>query len=110
MNAPSRGSQILIDVPGIAPQGALQAHSIHRGLSPRGVLAMTTMTPVSGADERRQYRLIFGIAFLVFLTITLVARLLPRRLRPWSPEGGRRMSFIAEARAVTNTVLPFAFL
>lgn len=113
MNAPARGSQILIDVPGIAAHGAPETPSHHRGLSPRGVLAMTTMTtmsPVSGAAERRQYRLIFGVAFLVFLTITLVARLLPRRLRPWSPEGGRRMSFIAEARAVTNTVLPFAFL
>jgi hypothetical protein len=71
---------------------------------------MTTLNPVSGADERRQYRLIFGFAFLVFLTITLLARLLPRRLRPWSPEGGRRMSLVAEARAITDTVLPFAFL
>jgi hypothetical protein len=62
------------------------------------------------AAERRQYRLIWGIVFLVVLAITLAARLLPRRLRPWSPHGGSRMSSIAEARAVTNTVLPFAFL
>lgn len=62
------------------------------------------------AAERRQFRLIFGVAFMVFLTITVLARLLPRRLRPWSPTGDRRLSFIAEARALTNTVVPFAFL
>lgn len=62
------------------------------------------------AAERRQFRLIFGVAFVVFLVITAMARLLPRRLRPWSPAGGRRLSFVAEARALTNTVVPFAFL
>jgi hypothetical protein len=62
------------------------------------------------ARERRQFRLIFGVAFVVFLAITLVARILPRRLRPWAPAGDRRLSFVAEARAVTNTVIPFAFL
>lgn len=62
------------------------------------------------AAERRQYRLIFGVAFTLFLTITLVARLLPRRLRPWSPTGDRHLSFIAEAEALTNRVVPFAFL
>ena len=71
---------------------------------------MNALTHDHGAVERRQYRLIYGTAFLVFLTITLMARLLPRRWRPWSPERGRRMSFIEEARAVTNTVVPFAFL
>ncbi len=60
--------------------------------------------------ERRQYRLIFGVVFIVFLTITVLARMLPRRLRPWSPVGERHLSLIAEARAVTNTVVPFAFL
>ena len=62
------------------------------------------------AAERRQYRLIFGVAFIVFLTITLLARLLPRRMRPWSHAGDRHLSLIDEARAVTNTVVPFAFL
>ena len=62
------------------------------------------------ARERRQFRMIFGVAFVVFLTITLIARILPRRLRPWVPAGDRRLSFVAEARAVTNTVIPFAFL
>ena len=62
------------------------------------------------AAERRQFRLISGVAFVVFLTITAFARLLPRRLRPWSPSGDRHLSFIAEARALTNTVVPFAFL
>jgi hypothetical protein len=62
------------------------------------------------AQERRQYRLIFGVAFVVLVTITLFARLLPSRLRPWPPVADPRMSIIAEARAVTHRVLPFAFL
>ena len=62
------------------------------------------------AAERRQYRLIFGVVFLVFLVFTLATRLLPRRMRPWSQEVGRGRSSIAEARGLANTVLPFAFL
>ena len=73
---------------------------------------MTTFTHTSAlwAREQRQYRLIFGGAFLVILIITPLARLLPLRLRPWPPVGDTGMSFIAEARAVTHRVLPFAFL
>lgn len=62
------------------------------------------------AQERRQFRLIFGVAFVVFMVTALIARLLPRRLRPWTPVGNRPLSFVAEARALTNTVIPFAFL
>ena len=73
---------------------------------------MTAFHPSTAllAQERRQFRLIFGVAFMVFLVIALMARILPRRLRPWAPVGNRRLSFVAEARAVTNTVIPFAFL
>ena len=62
------------------------------------------------AQERRQYRFIFGVAFMVFLIITPFARLLPSRWRPWPAVSDERLSFIAEARAVTQRVLPFAFL
>ena len=62
------------------------------------------------AQERRQFRLVYAVAFVGFLGMALMARLLPRRLRPWAPAGNRRLSFVAEARAVTNTVIPFAFL
>jgi hypothetical protein len=62
------------------------------------------------AADRRQFRLIFVVAFALFLAITLLGRLLPRRLRPWTPAGDRRLSLVAEARALTDTVLPFAFL
>jgi hypothetical protein len=62
------------------------------------------------AKERRQFRLIFGVVFMVFLATSLIARILPRRLRPWAQAGERRQSFVAEARAIANTVVPFAFL
>ena len=73
---------------------------------------MTAINDVSAlwAQERRQYRLIFGVAFLVFLIITPLARLLPSRWRPWPPVGDGRLSLVAEARAVTHRILPFAFL
>lgn len=61
-------------------------------------------------QERRQYRLIFGLVFVVIVTIALFARLLPSRMRPWPPVADPRISIIAEARALTHRVLPFAFL
>ena len=77
-----------------------------------GVPEMTALYQSTAllAQERRQYRLIFGVAFVVFLVIALIARILPGRLRPWAPARNRHLSFVAEARAVTNTVIPFAFL
>jgi hypothetical protein len=66
--------------------------------------------PVLWAQERRQYRLLFFVIFVVFLIITPLARLLPSRWRPWPPVGGARLALIAEARAMTHRILPFAFL
>lgn len=62
------------------------------------------------ARERRQYRLIFGVAFVIFWVTSLFARLLPSRMRPWPPVTDVHRSCFAEARAVTHRVLPFAFL
>jgi hypothetical protein len=93
--------------------GNLQSHTFSNPAKCRAGAPTMTLTHRSTAllaQERRQFRLIFGVAFVVFLAITLVARLLPRRLRPWAPVGDRRLSLVAEARAVTNTVIPFAFL
>lgn len=73
---------------------------------------MTTMNHVSQVweQERRQYRLIYRVAFLVILGITPLARLLPARWRPWPRVVEGRASLVAEARAVTQRILPFAFL
>ena len=62
------------------------------------------------AKERRQFRFIYGVFFVLFLIIAPFARLLPSRWRPWSVVNDGRLSLIAEARAVTQRVLPFAFL
>ncbi len=62
------------------------------------------------AQDRRQYRLIFWIVFVVFFIITPLARLLPSPWQPWPPVSSVRLSVIAEARAVTHRILPFAFL
>ena len=65
--------------------------------------------PMSHFAERetRQFRLIFGLSVVVFLIVGAVARLLPRSLRPW-PAG--RRSLFAEAKAVANRFIPFAFM
>ena len=73
---------------------------------------MTTINHVSTLwdQERRQYRLIFWVTFMILLIITPFARLLPNHWRPWPAASGRHLSLVAEARAVTQRVLAFAFL
>ena len=77
-----------------------------------GVLEMIALHQSTAilAQERRQFRMVYSVAFIVFLGMALIARLLPGRLRPWAPSGNRHLSCVAEARAVTDTVIPFAFL
>jgi hypothetical protein len=97
----------------LAAAGSGQRNPILTALANRraGVTEMTAIqSSVLLAQERKQFRLIFGVAFVVFLALSLVARALPRRWRPWVPAGDRRLSLIGEARALTNTVIPFAFL
>jgi hypothetical protein len=57
------------------------------------------------ANEARDFRLMFSLAFLLFLAAGALKRLA-------SPLGGgaRRKSLIAEAKAAANTCLPFAFM
>jgi hypothetical protein len=102
-----------IDAPG-ARRAVDQWHSTlcNPAAGRAGVSEMTALHHSTAllAQERRQFRLIFGLAFVVFLVIALIARILPRRLRPWAPVGNRRLSFVAEAHAVTSTFIPFAFL
>ncbi|HYN76651.1 MAG TPA: hypothetical protein VES73_02520 [Lamprocystis sp. (in: g-proteobacteria)] len=92
--------------------GALSSTIYNPAMCRTGVPEMTAFHQSTAvmAQERRQFRLVFGVTFMLFLGIALIARVLPRRLRPWAPVGNRHLSFVAEARAVTNTVIPFAFL
>jgi hypothetical protein len=56
---------------------------------------------------RREYRLVWGIAFLIFLAVALAARILPpaRRVAAF----GARRSVLGDARALTNSTIPIAF-
>ncbi len=57
------------------------------------------------ANEAREFRLMFFLAFLLFLGAGAVKRL----AAPLSG-GAQRKSLIAEAKAAANTCLPFAFM
>ncbi|MEO1089941.1 MAG: hypothetical protein AAFX81_04880 [Pseudomonadota bacterium] len=62
-------------------------------------------------DKAREFRLILAVAFLYFLVVSVVARLLPQALRPALPDGGnRRRSVIGDAKALAGTFVPFAFM
>jgi hypothetical protein len=60
--------------------------------------------------EARQFRRIFFVTVIVFVPAIVVARLLPRSMRPWGSERGEQRSVIAEAKAAANAFLPFAFM
>lgn len=57
-----------------------------------------------------QFRLIFIAGFAVFLLVALLARLLPRRRRPWLAGTSARLSIVEEAKVAAHTFLPLAFL
>ena len=62
------------------------------------------------ATGAKQYHLIFAVGFAVFLMIAVAGRLLPRRWRAGPPGPHADMSIFEEAKAMTNTYVPFAFM
>lgn len=61
-------------------------------------------------EKAREFRLILAVAFVWFLLVVCVARLLPRAWRPSLPSTGGRRSVIGEAKALAGTFVPFAFM
>jgi hypothetical protein len=61
-------------------------------------------------EKAREFRLILAVAFLYFLVVACVARLLPTALRPSLPPTSGRRSVIGEAKALAGTFVPFAFM
>lgn len=59
------------------------------------------------AEEEREFRLIFMLIFPIFLVIAALSRLLSW-ITPTASGTGR--SVVEEARAATNTCIPFAFM
>ena len=57
-----------------------------------------------------EYRLYYAIVFVVALPIAIVGRLFPRQLGTGHDGAEERRSVWAEARALTNTVIPFLFM
>ncbi len=61
-------------------------------------------------EKAREFRLILVAAFVYFLLVACVARLLPRAWRPSLPPTDGRRSIIGEAKALAGTFVPFAFM
>lgn len=66
-----------------------------------------TRRRTSGSYE---FWLYFAISFPIFLTIAVLARLLPRSWRPGLTELRGKGSIFGEAKAAANRVLPFVFM
>ena len=62
------------------------------------------------AQERREYRVLYAVTFLIVLIVALVARMLPRAWDPLSSDTDERRSVFAEARAAASTTVGFAFM
>jgi hypothetical protein len=60
--------------------------------------------------ERWQFKALVVLTYPLFLAVTLLSRLAPRRPRFMPTTVGRRMNVFAEARAAAHTTLPFAFM
>ena len=56
-----------------------------------------------------EYRFLYVLAFLYFLAVATVTRVLPHAWRPHLPGVEPRQSVFGEARAVAGTLVPFAF-
>lgn len=79
--------------------------------------ATRSLGPVADLGHRREsrrkpveYRLYFMIVFVVALPIAVVGRLFPRELA--SPHAAPELARTvwAEARAITDTVIPYLFM
>lgn len=68
--------------------------------------------PMAGfaESEARQFKRIFVVSVVVFMVVGAVARLLPTSLRPFRSAPGERRSLFAEAKAMANRFIPFAFM
>ncbi len=71
---------------------------------------MLSKTLAHASTPTREARFLFVVSFTIFLVIAAVTRLLPRNRRPWPFGPGTDRSLFKEARAIANTVIPFAYM
>jgi hypothetical protein len=76
----------------------------------RGSHAVAGRKPQRRRGGTSEFWLYFAISFPIFLTIAVLARLLPRSWRPGLVEVKGEGSVFGEAKAAANKVLPFVFM
>lgn len=73
--------------------------------------AISSMRRSSRRAETREYQLIAAVAFIFFLMIVVVARLMPRTWRErMVGERVEGRSVLADARAMVANTIPYAFM
>lgn len=71
--------------------------------------AVKTSPETAGLRDRFEYRLYLAIAFLIFLPVALIGRVLPRSLRPFG-RNAPRVSVFEEATTAARNVAPWIFM
>lgn len=64
--------------------------------------------PRGRGSRSLEFRLIFGVSFLVFLVAAVAGRLLPGQAQKEARQASR--SVLAEARAAAHTFVPIVFM
>jgi hypothetical protein len=91
-----------------AAQGGPAGIQMHRTWEAAASGASRAPRASARRAARREYRLVWGLAFVIFLAVALLGRLMPARTRI-EAFGGRR-SILGDARALTNSTIPIAFM
>lgn len=69
--------------------------------------SLSTSQPRARRREASEFRVLYGVAYVLFLTLALLARLSPRS---WLGRRDQGKSILAEARDMTSASVPFAFM
>jgi hypothetical protein len=59
--------------------------------------------------DKWEFRLLLALAMVCFFAVSVLTRLLPRRLRPFAAATDRQESCFEEARRMAYAVIPYAF-
>jgi hypothetical protein len=73
-------------------------------------LELTESPAELAVQDRREYRRLLGLTFVLFFLIAAVSRLLPKAWRPLASRDGSAESVYAEAMRSAYTVVPFVFM
>lgn len=76
--------------------------------------SITTMglhpSPAQTARDRRDFRLIFGTAFVLCFFLTAFAHFMPKKWRGWMPSAQSDHSILEQTRSAASNAASFALM